>query len=820
MTYSAYMISFLLPAMILSAVFVGQGVFPFGDKLFLPGDLYHQYMPFMNEFYERIHLGKCFDYATNMGIGSNFYALYGYYLASPFHWLSLLVPSKYLTTYIDIMIIFKTGLCGLTSHHYLSENSVVNGKKVFLPCLFTMFYALSGFMAAYNYNIMWLDCVILLPLIVLGAERLVKEGKPFLYVITLGCAILTNFYLSIMICMFLVIYFFVLIFTEKCSVKAFVQFAIYSLLSGGIAGVILVPEGIALMATDFGDIAFPNNIESYFDLFDVIGRHCVGTNTYRGLDHWPNIYCGCAVFFLLVIFVLQDRIPARKRFLYMGLLLFFLFSFSTNVLSFIWHGMNYPDSLPARQSFIYIFLVISMCYQAVSLLAKENKKLVLYGVLTGISYLILWQKLGTKDTFGEVTLVLNISLVAIYGALLYMSLSGTMRKKIFVGIIALCILTAECTVNFSQTGMSTVGRTGYLENQDTIKSFYEKAAKEENTFFRMEKFKRKTKNDSALGQYPSATLFSSTLNSDVVRLYKRLGMRYSKVFYCYDGATAFTSALLNVDYMIGDTYEYENSLYSPVEQNEEVYLYKANHTLPFGYVAPYEYDITQMTSDNGILLQNEMVEALGIDKPIFHKELAEYDGLKVVFKAQRPGIYYGRLSTSGIKKMQAVGGSPETVDYQDLKAGSILYLGYLAEGESITLENRTPDSDKKPAVSIYRLDEDALTLAINMLKKNSMQNVVYRDGYVAGDICMEKKGRVILSLPAESGWKVYINNEPFECHSFGDALIALDLLPGEYTVELKYEASGKTAGVLLSALSIVVVAFLYFGHRRRRNTKP
>lgn len=66
---------------------------------------------------------------------------------------------------------------------------------------------------------MWLDSVVLLPLIVLGLERLVKEHKGLLYTITLGLAILSNYYIAIMICLSMVIYFFVLIISENLGNK-------------------------------------------------------------------------------------------------------------------------------------------------------------------------------------------------------------------------------------------------------------------------------------------------------------------------------------------------------------------------------------------------------------------------------------------------------------------------------------------------------------------------------------------------------------------------------------------------------------------------
>ena len=55
----------------------------------------------------------------------------------------------------------------------------------------------------------------------------------------------------------------------------------------------------------------------------------------RGLDHWPNIYCGVAVFLLVPLYVSNAKISLREKAARLGLLAFLLVSFSTNVLNFI-----------------------------------------------------------------------------------------------------------------------------------------------------------------------------------------------------------------------------------------------------------------------------------------------------------------------------------------------------------------------------------------------------------------------------------------------------------------------------------------------------
>lgn len=139
------------------------------------------------------------------------------------------MPKAYILEFLSYLVVGKVGLCGLTSCLYLQRHY---HTRSFSCVIFSCFYALSGFMAAYNWNIMWLDPVILLPLILLGLEMLVKEGRCGLYCVALALCIYTNFYLSIMVCIFLVLYFLTLIATEKCSLRILWRFALFSLLPG------------------------------------------------------------------------------------------------------------------------------------------------------------------------------------------------------------------------------------------------------------------------------------------------------------------------------------------------------------------------------------------------------------------------------------------------------------------------------------------------------------------------------------------------------------------------------------------------------------
>ena len=127
---------------------------------------------------------------------------------------------------------------------------------------------------------MWLDCILLAPLVILGLERLVYENKFMLYTVTLGMAILSNYYIAIMLCLFMVLYFIVcMINLPACTYKRqrdddgneirvqvrtnylrpIVNFGIFSLIAGALAACILLPEIFALKMTASADSTFPTD---------------------------------------------------------------------------------------------------------------------------------------------------------------------------------------------------------------------------------------------------------------------------------------------------------------------------------------------------------------------------------------------------------------------------------------------------------------------------------------------------------------------------------------------------------------------------------
>ena len=811
-------------ALLMLVIYFVNEIYPFGDRAFLTGDLYHQYLPFMQSLGDKLKAGEGLSYSFAAGIGSNYLALFVYYLACPLNALMLILPEGLLMEFTALLILGKLALSGVTFAWYLWEHYGRGGITVLL---FSSFYALSGYTAAYSYNIMWMDAVWLFPLVLLGLERLLKKGEGLLYVVSLSACIYMNYYISIMICMFVVMYGVLYFVCESRKGKYALFFIGYSLLAGGLTAVLLVPEVLAILQTDFGMVTFPKEITSYFSLFDVLARGAICVECEKGLAHYPNIYAGVFVFVLVPIYLFTKEIPARTRLFMAGLAGFLLLSFSTNVLDFIWHGCNYPDSLPARQSFLYVFLLLSMSYGAFLHLRKRSGEMIIGSVVLAVGFFVLCEKLVEADSFTFGVFIGSISLVVLYGALFYFYGNPECKKNRFMVIgILLAVGIVECFVNTIVTSVFTYDRASYTEDIAAYDSLYERAKEnEENGFFRVEFFQRMTKNDGLLANLPTATTFSSTMNSSVADLYEKLGMRHSKVYYSFDGATPLAAAILNVNYMLGEETDFlkneskkalSDGLYQTFATEGNVVMYECLKSLPFGYVAPIGYNMPESSLNKPLHLQNQMVHDLGIEEQLFTMQEIAQIGDDIYFTAPTDGYYYMTVENGGTSKivMQGVHGEKE---FADLKEGSVLYAGFLEMGTEVVFRNNNEsDTTKRIVLDAYLMDTKVLNEALACLSEASMKEVTVSDNAVHGTLSLPKDGVLVVSIPYEKGWRVQINGEEKEPELFADCFMSFSLPAGEYEIVMNYTPYGVWGGVAISIVSLMILGVIFYLKKSRR----
>lgn len=807
-----YVLAFAIPLVILIAIYFARGIFPFGENCYLRSDMYHQYLPFYSELWNKLRDHSSLTYSFNIGLGVNFTALYAYYLSCPLNWFIFLFPHRYLIEVMNGLIILKICLSSLSFTYYITKR--FKSKNIYIS-VFGMFYALSGYLAAYSWNIMWLDCVVLLPLIILGLERLVREKKCLLYSVSLGLAILTNYYIAIMLCITMVIYFVFLIirYSEK-NFKGYLinikNFSVYSLLAGGLAACLLLPEMFALQYTVSSNISFPKDLTEYFPILEMITRHLINVDVHMGLDHHPNIYCGVAVFLLLPLYIMNQNISTKEKSGKIIILFIFLIAFNMNIPNFIWHGFHFPNSLPCRQSFIYVFFLLTMCYDAFRWIGSYTKKQLATALWIALGLFLLFEQLFSADVLDFTIVYISGFFVALYVLLIYLFKSRKLPYMVFLFLFFTSTIL-ECALNYEATAVGTTSRTAYLEDNADIENLLTQVRDIDDSFYRIEKYpKVRTKNDAAWNGYYSASTFSSTSNGGLSKLYGYLGMESSTNAYSYNGATFLSSALLNVKYIITDKQLVESDLISYVATSNNRYLYKNNYMLPFGFMVPSTFmDNWDMKHANPFIVQNSFIhETTGIDDVFVKLNTQTISDSSIQITMAKTQHLYFKVTSSGIDSVNVyIGDNCETYN---IKHNHIVDLGVINAEESVRV---TTDGDSKLSLNAYTINETAFIDAINTLSKNGMELSKINENKIEGTINAEYDGMMIMSLPYDKGWSIYVDGKRTEPTSINEGLMALNLTAGEHTITMKYSPEGFKLGVAITGICVIILVLLFLNNK-------
>ena len=152
-----------------------------------------------------------------------------------------------------------------------------------------------------------------------------RDGNSKTYILALLYSFICNYYISLMICIFLVLWFFTFHFD---SVKQFfargIRFAIASLTAAAMGAVVLIPAYEGIMTTASAEFEFPK-WEFYGEFVDTLRSHlfCSEVMTNQVGDSGTNLYCGLFTLLLAIIFFFVGKISLEKKIKYILLLVLF-----------------------------------------------------------------------------------------------------------------------------------------------------------------------------------------------------------------------------------------------------------------------------------------------------------------------------------------------------------------------------------------------------------------------------------------------------------------------------------------------------------------
>lgn len=542
-------------------VFIVAGIYPFGSRTLLGMDAWSQYFPMMMEGKDGLS-----QWSFSGALGFNRLAQSAYYTMSPLWWIVYLFPRSAMYAVLHLVIALKFALAGLFCYLFLA--------KRYRPSLyaipFSLAYAFSAYTIAFLNQFMWMDAVVLLPLVALGLERLVAERRPLLYLLSLALTLYSCFYIGYMVCLFSVLYFFLVFFRERrtlgCRGAALAYFTVSSLLAGGLAAFVLIPTFLCLQGTIASTLGFDGVLKTYHGFLDILKQFLPFGKISLEFQA-PNLYCGTLSLLLFLASVFLPKKPFRERVLLALLAVFMYFSCTLNLLDFVWHGMHYPNQLPGRQSFIFIFFIVSEAYAA----------------------------------------ALQIS-----GAVLHSEAPPRRARRLRPVAIALALLlTAEVVTNASlavgmQTWTADIHSYTYWDAEmEEIEDTYSRGP------WRSEKISTFNFNPGQLYRYNGISFYSSTMSAEAYRFFGDIGMGvYAlNVSTLYKPSNAL-NMLFGVRYLHAYNGDEPDGLFvDKVETVGKVTVYENRYCLPLAFVAstdalafhPSDGHFSAMTVRNGMI---------------------------------------------------------------------------------------------------------------------------------------------------------------------------------------------------------------------------
>lgn len=836
------LIAFAIPLLILLVLYIIRDIIPFGDRLYMRMDFYHQYAPFMKEFGQKLRNGESLLFAFDNGLGINYWAQYAYYLASPINLIYLLVPSGIVVEVMNFTMVLRSGVAGLAFFLFLrkkyeNENWVMVGMSAF--------YAVSSFYLAYSCNIIWLDCYALFPLVVMGVEELFRGKSGKWYGITMGICAISNFYFAVIMGICLLLYIVIYVFSEKEGIVkknlyAFLKFIGITVLYVSVAAVIMLPVYLALKHTPSGGAAFPTEWESNFAFKELIQRLFINMKLILTDSKLPNIYSSVLFLLAFPLFLLNRKISVKEKVIHTLVVAFLLLSFQWNILEYLVHGFHFPNSFPARQAFFFVFLAIGICYRCYE--ARSGLPKAVY-VVVGVAETILlsaaWVFWGADmEHKGTDIYLLSMCFIILYMFLFLLEEEKNMRILQYV-FLGLCVM--ECCVNTWITGLdSTTGKAFYTENDVLISQMLEDIeAVEGDSFYRFEQFERKTVNDAAWNDFNGVSYFSSTMIDDVAQFYKMFGLRFSNGSYSFTGATPLVTSLLNVKYVVSDKPYPPAEGYSTqsYEDGDRVlYLHTNENVLPLGFVMD-SYVAEQFTHPaerNPYLVHNLFVNAvLGSGEDLYtlhevyektasveaedgaeiNEETAEVQAFRVK-ENEVVSIFVTNTEKITVKELNLDTGEEVEYSLDGLEYRQNVSFFCAPYPREISI---SPKDKGEPAVAMlcYKMNQEVLDKTLDILGQSPLEITEWSHGKVKGTLNAQRSGIVFLSIPYDEGWKVKVDGQDVEIKEWEDAMLSFDVSMGEHEISLSYVPPGFVPGLCISIVGIVVSAFLLFRKKEK-----
>ena len=843
------LLAFFIPILIILGVTIGLEIINHGTHFkngenYLLADMASQYNALYNYIHDVLVGNDSIFYSFSKGLGGNMASTFGYYLASPFNILYMFV-SKVDTPFMTfIILLIKFGLCGLFMNVFLNYKY----KPRFTNLIFSVSYALMGFTTVYYFNNMWFDVIYMAPLVMVGINKLI-DFKCTFYIISLALAIMFNFYMAYMLCVFCVIYFLYELFCKyrfrdiKKYQRIILRFVLSSILAAGISSIILIPSIINLshvMRFQIDKSLLNVNLEQIYKTFlnNVFSKTYIGThNTTSVLGrNRPVIYVSLFSLALSFFYFFNKKIRLKEKILSLIVLLFMVLCLVIPHLQLFFQAFSFPNGYITRFSYLYIFFII---YIASKCFYNNDKIKIKYYIILLSIYMFISYKvskiylvfLSTSD------IIISCVFVTIY-FILYL-IYTRINRKLVVGLILLLTVIVELTINY----VDTLVTVKTLKVVNSYSMFYNEACSNlngiDNKFYRMDGNYYYSYLDSYTCSTHGVTTALSTNDGNLYRFYKKHGgsLTYTTMIYDYDKLPIF-DMIFGIKYInskdeLNDIiYKYKDKFritkynsFKKIYENKYIYIYENPYALSLGYLVDDNNNLYKGYNEvNSFENINKFVSTIsGIDDKILKPLDKEYlkDG-SYKFKVNTNSDYLYLTVDYDVSinwsVYETVYINDEYVTTLDSENIGTVKLDNKYKNQEIKFRLDNSNTKKKDKAYIYYLDDAILNKVYDKLRTHELKNIKVKNNHVTGNIKADKDSIMFFSIPYDKGWKAYVDGKKVKVDKVANDFVGIKINKGKHNIKLIYYSEGLLKGIFITLVSSALLIVYIFKTKNKKES--
>ena len=568
----------------------------------------------------------------SIGYGADVLTTLQYYvLGDPVALFSVVTPSAYAEEMYCLLILFRLYLAGIAFCAFCRKMEC--GRAASLCGAFAYAFCSFSIYAAVRHPY-FASPMIYLPLILLGAEKILRKEKPMFYVAMIFVAAISNFYFFYMLVLLTVLYVafrFFSLYKEQVWKNLginLIKFIGFSLVGVLMACILFFPVcmaylGDARASSDYVLSALYS--KTYYEAFlrGFITAVAPGQWAYYGIA--PIAFLGVLGFF----------ITGGKKHLWLKLFYVLLTIFLLLPLAgYIFNGFGYVAN---RWVFAYAFFGAFLFTRAIPdlLTMPKKKKVILTLIVTIFSFLCFFLEISRVEATMASCVMLLLSLIAFLGA---NSISDVRCKYIHIsasriahaGILAL-VLIGSFVNGFYRYSIAEYDYIAeFRDRNEAIDLLDHQRANaldliEETDFYRVDQTANGLtveRNFLLSSGINSTSGYWSLQNSNIAE-YLLQNSSYMDQCYIFKGllSRALLLPFASASYFVCDAgqekyvpYGYEYLGSKKTFEGNEVKLYHTDYSLPLGYTCdswiPREtYDALSIPKKQQAMLQGAVVES-------------------------------------------------------------------------------------------------------------------------------------------------------------------------------------------------------------------